>query len=288
MLSLVVMWGSAFMFNALALQSVSPSALVTVRLLIGALVLAAVSIHYRVDWRALDIRLMTWFLAMAIIGNALPFYLIAWGQQQVSSSLAGILMAVMPIATLLMAHFLLPGEPLTPRRIIGFLLGFAGIVILMDPASLREIGAGDHSGLLAQIAILGGALCYALGTIVARLRPESDDLLTSTMVLTFAALITLPFSLAGGHPLTGKLSTIALAAILFLGVVATGLATVVYFVLLRRAGATFVSLINYLIPVWALAAGVLFLHETVGWRAIIALTIILAGIAVSQARWRFW
>ena len=288
MLSLVVMWGSAFMFNSLALQSFSPAALVTTRLLIGAVVLAAVAIHFRVNWKAVNARLLGWFLAMAVVGNALPFYLIAWGQQYVSSSLAGILMAVMPIATLLMAHFLLEGEPLTRRRIAGFLLGFAGIVILMGPASLREMGGDDATTLLAQIAILAAALCYALGTIIARLRPESDDLLTSTLVLGFATLITLPFSLADGPPLTAPLNGVPLIATLFLGIVATGLATVVYFILLRRAGATFLALINYLIPVWALLAGVLFLHEAVTWPALIALAVILAGIGVSQARWRFW
>ena len=293
MLSLVVMWGSAFLFNSIALQSLSPSLLVTVRLIIGALVLALVALWKGLDWSSLNRRLLGWFLAMAVIGNTLPFYLIAWGQQYVSSSLAGILMAVMPIATLVMAHFLIHGESLTRRKGLGFLLGFLGIVILMGADALKELAASPRS-LVAQFAILGGALCYAAGSIIARLRPESDDLLTSTVVLAQAALITLPFSLpdmrqaATGASLAGELSVTAIGAILFLGIIATGLATVVYFILMRRAGPTFLSLINYLIPLWALLAGVIVLNETVTPQAIIALTVILAGIALSQARRRFW
>ncbi len=292
MLSLVAMWGSAFLFNSIALHSLSPSLLVTVRLIIGALVLAIVTLWKRSDWSSLNGRLLAWFLAMAVVGNALPFYLIAWGQQYVSSSLAGILMAVMPIATLVMAHFLIRGETLTRRKGFGFLLGFLGIVILMGTDALKELAASPRS-LIAQFAILGGALCYAAGSIIARLRPESDDLLTSTVVLAQAALITLPFSLpdmtlAFSLAPNATLSPAVIGAILFLGIIATGLATVVYFILLRRTGPTFLSLINYLIPLWALLAGVIVLHESVTPQALIALAVILAGIALSQAQRRFW
>lgn len=284
------MWGSSFLFNTIALQSIPPAILVSVRLVIGALVLILVSIWYKVDWRALNGSLALWFLVMAIVGNALPFYLIAWGQQTIDSSLAGILMAIMPLATLVMAHFLLPEERLTKRRAYGFLLGFVGIVVLMGPAAILEIGTSGKT-MIAQLAVLGGALCYALGTIIARLRPESGDLLTSTVVLIFASVITLPFSFMNGSDVPFRLAEVtkvSAAAALFLGLIATGLATVLYFKLLRSAGATFLAMINYLIPVWALLAGVLFLQESVSTRAVIALSIILLGIAISQVRRRFW
>ncbi|HBS27412.1 MAG TPA: EamA/RhaT family transporter [Gammaproteobacteria bacterium] len=292
LLALVAMWGSAFLFNTIALQSFPPAQLVTARLVIGAIVLIVAALWYKVNWKVLDLRLVLWFIVMAIVGNALPFYLIAWGQQTISSSLAGILMAVMPLATLLMAHFLLPEEKLTKRRAIGFSLGFIGIIVLMGPSAMLEIGSSGKT-LMAQFAVLGGALCYALGTIIARLRPESSDLLTSTMVLIFASLLTLPFSFinSGATENSFKFTDITPAAAgsaLFLGLIATGLATVLYFKLLRSAGATFLSMINYLIPVWALLAGVLLLHESVSSQALIALSIILLGIAVSQVRRRFW
>lgn len=286
-MALVAMWGSAFLFNTIALQSIPPALLVTLRLVIGAIVLIVASLWYQVDWREMDLHLLLWFLGMAVVGNALPFYLIAWGQQTISSSLAGILMAVMPLATLMMAHFLLPEEKMTKRRTIGFALGFIGIVVLMGPSAIMEISTSGKT-LLAQFAVLAGALCYAMGTIIARLRPESSDLLTSTMVLMLASMITLPFSMTGSIPAMESITPAAAISALLLGMIATGLATVVYFKLLRSAGATFLSMINYLIPVWALVAGVIFLQETVSIEAYLALGMILTGIGISQVRRRFW
>ena len=282
LLALVAMWGSAFVLNQIALGSFPPATLVAFRLAIGAFVLIIVMWFYRTPWR-IDLHLLGYFLAMAVIGNALPFFLIAWGQQYISSGLAGILMAVMPLATLFLAHFFIPSEPLNTQRVIGFLLGFAGIVVLMGPQSLLEIADGSKM-LLAQLAVLGGALCYALGTIIARMRPESGDLLTATMVLILASLVTLPASLFLEDPWIKPLSIAAASAVALLGLIATGLATVVYFILLRSAGATFLVQMNYLIPLWALAAGTIFLHEEVTPRTVLALFIILTGIAVSQSR----
>ncbi|RUM93687.1 MAG: EamA/RhaT family transporter [Thiothrix sp.] len=282
LLTLVVMWGSAFLLNQIALGSFPPTTLVAFRLIIGAIVLIIAMGWYAIPWHSSP-KLLAYFLAMAIIGNALPYFLIAWGQQYVSSGLAGILMAVMPLATLFLAHFFIPSEPLNTHRVIGFVFGFAGIVVLMGPQSLLEV---SHAGttLLAQLAILGGALCYALGTIIARLRPESDDLLTATMVLIFAGLVALPTSLVVESPWISPLSVAATASITLLGLVATGLATVVYFKLLRSAGATFLAQMNYLIPVWALAAGAVFLNEQVTPKTALGLVIILLGIAISQNR----
>ena len=282
LLTLVVMWGSAFLFNQIALGSFPPTTLVAFRLIIGAIVLIIAMWWYGIPWHSSP-KLLGYFLAMAIIGNAVPYFLIAWGQQYVSSGLAGILMAVMPLATLFLAHFFLPSEPLSTYRVVGFVFGFAGIVILMGPQSLLEISNAGTT-LLAQLAILGGALCYALGTIIARLRPESDDLLTATMVLILAGLVTLPTSLLVESPWTKPMSIAAASSLALLGLIASGLATVVYFKLLRSAGATFLTQMNYLIPVWALAAGALFLHEQVTLKTALALAVILLGIAISQSQ----
>jgi len=282
LLTLVVMWGSAFLLNQIALGSFPPTTLAAFRLIIGAIVLIIAMWWYDISWRS-NLKLLGYFLAMAVIGNALPYFLIAWGQQYVSSGLAGILMAVMPLATLFLAHFFIPSEPLNTHRVVGFAFGFTGIVILMGPQTLLEISNAGTT-LLAQLAILGGALCYALGTIIARLRPESDDLLTATMVLILAGLVTLPTSLLVESPWTKPLSVAAISAITLLGLIATGLATVVYFKLLRSAGATFLAQMNYLIPVWALAAGAVFLNEQVTPKTALALLIILFGIGISQSR----
>lgn len=280
---LVAIWGSAFMFTRIALDSFPPMTLAASRIAIGAITLSLVFPLLKITRSALTPRLLLFFLLMAIVGNSAPFYLIGWGQQFVSSGLAGILMAIMPLATLFLAHFFLPNEPLTKRRLFGFALGFAGIIVLMGPDALMEVQAAGIT-FYAQLAILAGALCYAVGTIIARLKPESDDVMTALAVLIVATIIMLPASLILETPWVKPVSLPTAVALLFLGIIATAIATVIYFRLLRRAGATFLSQINYLIPLWALGMGVIFLDETIAWNSILALILILGGIAVSQVQ----
>ena len=281
--ALVAIWGSAFMFTRIALASFPPATLVALRIVMGALTLLLVLPFLKSSRHEISFQLLLFFLIMAIVGNSMPFYLISWGQQYVSSGLAGVLMAIMPLATLFLAHFFLPNEPLSGRRLAGFVLGFMGIIVLLGPSALLEIKTTGIT-LIAQLAILGGALCYAAGTIIARLKPESDDILTSAAVLSVASILMLPTSLLYESPWIRTVTPAAAFAMLFLGVIATALATVIYFRLLRQAGATFLSQINYLIPLWALGMGVVFLNESIAWNSVLALIMILSGIALSQVR----
>ncbi len=140
------------------------------------------------------------FAALAILGNCLPFYLIAWGQQFIDSALAGILIAIMPLATLVLAHFFIAGERMTaPRARSGFATGFAGIVVLMGPAALAGLG-GSPVKALAQAAVLAGALCYAGNSVLARRTIATDFLVASTAVLIVAAALMVPVALVDRFP----------------------------------------------------------------------------------------
>ena len=184
LLALVAMWGSAFMFMKIGVATVAPATLVAGRLVLAAAVLYAVM---RARGLALPPPGRRWlpFAALAILGNSLPFYLIAWGQQFIDSALAGILISIMPLATLVLAHFFVAGERMTPPRVAGFATGFAGIVVLMGPAALAGLG-GSAGTALAQAAVLGGALCYAGNSVLARRTITTDFLVTSTAVLIVA------------------------------------------------------------------------------------------------------
>lgn len=276
--ALVVMWGSSFLLTKIAVSHLPPPLVVSGRLTIAAVVLLGLVIAARRALPGLG-RVWLYFLIMALLGNGLPFLLISWGQQRIASGLAGILMAVMPLATLLLAHYFVAGERLTRSKTAGFGLGFLGIVVLMGPEALTQL-QGSGEALLAELAVLGGALCYALNTIVARRRPPCDAWVTAAVVLTLAALLTAPLSvpmLPSPLPTTG-----ALVAVLALGLVCTAAATVVYFQLIQLAGPTFLSLINYLIPLWAVVLGIVFLGERLEWNALAALLLILGGIGLSQ------
>jgi len=226
-------------------------------------------------------RLWLFFVLIALVGNLLPFSLITWGQRSIDSGLAGILMAVMPLATLALGHLFVPGERLTPYRVGGFLLGFAGVVVLIGPEALLAIG-GDHGPLLPMLAVLCGALCYGVSAILARLRPTSDAVSTAAAVTALAALMSLPAGIgAGGVPVMA-LSGPVVGALLFLGVLSTAVALIVYFRLIQTAGPSFTSQLNYLIPLWAVGIGVLFLGEQPSFAHLAALGMILGGILLSR------
>ncbi|NHA13430.1 DMT family transporter [Thioalkalivibrio sp. XN279] len=288
LLALVALWGSSFMLVRVSLDAFTPVAVTAGRLLIGAGVLLLVLLATR---RRLPLGARTWvfFTVMAVVGNALPFFLIAWGQASIPSGLTGILMAVMPLVVLVLAHFFVAGEHLNARRLAGFVLGFVGVVVLTGPEAVAAL-VGREASLLSQLAVLGAAVCYGVAAIVARRGPVLNPVVTAAAVLSIAGILVglgLLAGIAGSgaagalHAQVGLAPGLALAA---LGALSTGLATVVYFSLVARAGPTFLSLINYLIPVWAVVLGALVLHERLPPRAFAALGLILAGVVI--ARWQ--
>ena len=280
LLALAAMWGSAFMFIKLGVATVAPATLVAARLAIGAAMLYAVM---RARGLALPPPGRRWlpFAALALIGNCAPFYLITWGQQFIDSALAGILMAVMPLATLVLAHFFVAGERMTANRALGFTMGFAGIVALMGPAALAGLG-GSLLKVTAQATVLAGALCYAANTIIARRAIAADFLVASTAVLIVASALMVPVALIADRPWALAPSVSSIAAIVWLGIGPTALATILYFQLIAAAGPTFMALVNYLSPVVALSAGVVLLGEQPGTTAVAGLALILLGIALSR------
>jgi len=284
LLALVAMWGSSFLFTKIAVAAIAPLDLVAGRFVLASLVLGALLVATR-RGPPRGARLWLFIAAMALVGNCVPFWLISWGQQRIDSGLAGILMAVMPLATVMLAHVFVAGERLNRFKAAGFLIGFLGIVVLVGPAVLLEL-SGSGTTLVSELAVLGGALCYAVNTIIARRRPESEALAVSAGVALTACLVMAPAAAATGLPDPAQLPLSAVIAVIVLGVVSTATATVVYFKLITLAGPSFLSLINYLIPAWAVLMGALFLGERPAWTALAGLALILSGIALAETRGR--
>jgi drug/metabolite transporter (DMT)-like permease len=190
-------------------------------------------------------------------------------------------MGLMPLTTMVLAHFFVRGERLNAIKAAGFLLGFGGLVVLVGPTALLQL-RGEGSELWHQLAVLGGAVCYAINAILARHRPAADPLVAAAGVTLMGSLVMLPI---GGPAAPAELAVVPagpLIAMLALAVIATGIATVVFLKLVTIAGPSFTSFINYLIPVWALLMGVVFLGERPGLQAILALALILSGIGLSE------
>ena len=277
--ALTAMYGSAFMLTKLAVAELLPVTVTAGRIAIAAVLLLSLALIRKESFGFLR-TLWPLIIALAIFGNCLPFYLISWGQQTVDSGIAGILMAVMPLATIVMAHFFVPGERLNTLQVLGFLTGFAGILVLLGPAAVTELDHETHT-FLPMLSVLGGALCYALNTILAKRLPRESLLAISAAVIAVSALIMLPaWWVAGGEASIQLVSTEFLAVVL-LGLFPTALATLIYFAVIARAGPSFLSQINYLIPVWALLMGIALMNESFSFHVFLALAVILAGMAIA-------
>jgi len=282
LLTLVAMWGSSFSFIEIAIVSMTPLTLVAFRIVLSAVLLFGALWMSGLETPR-DARTWGYFFVLSLIGYCLPFFLITWGQQSIDSGLAGILVGFMPLATLLLAHRYVEGEHVTAAKVVGFVLGFAGLAILLGPEALGQ-WRGTGTELLGQLACLGGALCYAGNSVVTKRMPPTHALVAAAWTTTIAAVIILAVAFAVESPLEATPEPGAIAVAVWLGIGPTAIATLVYFRLIARAGPTFMSIVNYLSPVVAVTAGTLILGEALRPAAVAALALILGGIAIAT-RW---
>lgn len=282
--TIVILWGSAFGITELAIEAFTPSVLVTGRMILAAALLWLVAV-LRGERLPMTARFWAFSLAMAIAGNCLPFWLISAAQQEIDSGLAGILMSVMPLTTLLLAHVFVPGETLSGGKLAGFCLGFVGIVVLIGPEALLEL-RGEGTVIWWELATLFAAFCYAANAIIARHRPPADPIVAAAGTMIVGALIMIPIGVWDLPAQTMNASASGLIAGLALAVLASAVAPVVFLRLIALAGPSFVAFINYLIPLWAVLIGILLLSEEPRWTALIALALILSGLALSEVAGR--
>jgi drug/metabolite transporter (DMT)-like permease len=277
---LSIAWGFAFYLIAVALDSFAPLTVVNIRLAIGALTLYII-----MRWQGYSLpRPGHWwarFSVLAITGNLIPFTLISWAETRISSAQAGLLMALMPISTMVLVHFFVQEDALTPRRVTGILLGFLGVLVLIGGDALSGIGG---AALLGQLAVLVATMAYAANAVYTRSIPAINTLVVATGSLIIGSVLLLPFTLYFEQPSLSAASAGSQLATLALGVISTGLATWVYFRVVTDCGPTFLSIINYIIPAIAFGAGVLFLGEAAAPSQFLGLVFILLGIALTQNR----
>ena len=279
LLSLGAIWGSSYMFIRVAVAEVPALTLVAARLLLAAAILW---IALRASGRPIprDRRLWVAYAVMGVLSGALPYTLISWGEQYIHSSLAALLQATMPIFTVILAIFLADDEHLTWTTAFGVVIGFAGVVVLMLP----DLRNGLHADLLGQFAIVGASVSYAAAAIFARNRLRGEPPLSSTMgQMTMGALFTVPLSLIIDRPFPLSPSAPAVLSWLGLTILGTVLAYIIYYALIDRTSATFVSTVTYIIPIVGLALGALVLDEPVTANLLISAVLIIAGVLLVRA-----
>jgi drug/metabolite transporter (DMT)-like permease len=272
---LTSVWGASFLFIKVADRDLAPIDVALGRVALGSAVLvAALGLgrgrlpRGRVAWRHLAI--------VALIGNATPFTLFAYGETRISSVLAGLWNATTPLLVLLVATFMLPEERPSGRRVVGLIAGFAGVVMVLGP--WRGLGGSE---LVGQLMCLGAATCYGIAFPYTRRflagRPESGTALSAGQLLCATGQLAVVTAFVGGAP-TG-LSAAAAGSLLALGALGTGLAYILNYAVVRAAGATTAATVTYLVPVVSTALGVIVLGETVTWNEPLGAAIALAAVA---------
>lgn len=277
--TLVITWGTAFSLVTVAVRYMPPIWLVALRTFIGALFLVAYAYlrgHRLPPLR--DVR-WRWYGGLCLTGMVFPFFLTASGQKTVDSGISAIITSMMPLITIILAHFF-ASERLTPRKTVGFFVGFLGIVVLFLP---DDFNLGLVADWRAQTLILGAATCYAITTVAIKHAPETPPSLGSAMMVICAALISITVAGFSGLP-TEPIAWKGWAAIIGLGIGSTGFATILYLFVVAQSGPSTLAKINYFPPLAAVASGVLFLGEPFTWRIVVAFITILIGLIIARPK----
>jgi len=270
-------WSSSFMWIKIAVQEVSPITLVAYRVLFGLLFGLAVITIQRVRIPR-DLSVWRPLLLVGITNLAIPFFLISWGQQFIDSSVAAILDATVPLFTIVFSHLVLSDDKITLPKVLGLLVGFAGVVILMS----NNIGASTSS-LLGQAAVILASVFYAGSAIYIRKTTQeipailrsAGPLVSATAVMWLAAFLT-------ERPVQVPQLAGTWAALLFLGFIGSGFAFVLAFYLIHEIGPTRSTMVTFLFPLGGVIFGVVFLNEQLTWQLAAGAILIVSSLVIAN------
>ena len=277
--ALGVAWGSSYLFIKIGVDTLTPFTLVAARTGIGSLVLAAVMLLAR---QSLPRSPGVWghMLVVALLGIAIPFSLITWGERSIDSALAAILNGTVPLFAMVFAALLLADEPFTVNRLGGLLVGFVGVIVITSPSFSNGI-AGSVPG---ELALMGASVSYGAAGPYARRFVRGLAPLPSAFLevgLAFVVILVLAFALE--RPLATHVEPSTILSVGWLGLVGSGLAFLAFFFLLGHWGAGRTSLVAYVLPVVAVVLGAVFGHEAITPVVLVGMGLIIGGVAVANA-----
>ena len=278
---LVIIWGSAFAGLKIAVGGIHPFWVSAIRLWVATLTLWVISAMRGEQLPTFSLaKGSSWpaYAMLGLVGFALPFFMFSTAAKSLPSAINAICNGGSPVFTVVMAHFLLQDEKLTPRRAVGVVLGFAGLLTLVWPRLTS--GAALETGALGLA--IGAAVFYAASNIMARKAPHVSSLTGGLMMcITGAVFATVGALVLEGPPAMPPLTPLMVTVVL--GIFSSGIGTVGWVWLLQRRGAVFTSMTVYLLPLWAMVLGIGLMGERPGWSAFAALALILSGVALTTA-----
>lgn len=275
-ITLGAIWSSSFLWIKIGVQEIGPMSLTAFRMLFGAVTAVAIGVYQKVEWPR---DLKTW-LIFAVLGPAslaVPIFFISWGEQTIDSAVASILNATTPLFTIFIAHVVLQDDKMTVQKVLGLLIGFAGTVVLLS----EDLFASAHSSILGQGAVIVASIFYAGSAVFARKLTQhvqgtvrgAMPLITSAIIMWMVGpLVEKPFEIPS-LPMTW-------IAILWLGILGSGLAVLMLWYLIHEVGPTRATLVTYLFPVGGVILGVLFLNEHLSWQLLAGTVLIILSLAV--------
>jgi len=278
---LSAIWGGAFTLNKLALDLYTPEVIVAGRLITGSifLILLVYLIYKRFS---ISFSELNYYLFMSLVGIVIPFIAIINGQRNIDSAMAGILMATMPISTIILSHFFLEDEKMNQKKFIGFLISFFGVFILIYRDDLFQNNSISLT-LESQLLVILGSTLYSFAAIYGKKYKITNPINASTGTILFATFFMTIYLLFIDETKPDISMLLLDINILLLGILCTAIATVIYFQILQTSGASFLSIMNFLIPLWAILFGILILSDNFSWNYIFGLFVILFGIKLANS-----
>ena len=269
---LSLIWASAFFNIKIATYSYGPITIAFLRIFFGMIPVLLLCFYKKIkievfskDWK--------WFAAIGVINLVIPFFLIAYGVQKVQSNLAAILMSTTPISATILAHMFIDKEKINLVKILGIILGFLGIVYLFSENLLI-----NDENLFSALMILVGSTFYVIGGILTlKISHKKNENVTAS-ILIWGTIFVCPISLIIEQPWNLNPSFESTLSLIYLGVFPTGIAWLLRFMILKRNGLVFQSQVAYLIPIFGVILGYLFLNELVTSKILISLFVVILGI----------
>ncbi len=269
---LSLIWASAFFNIKIATFSFGPVTIAFFRIFLGAIPVVLLCLAKRIKIEAFS-KDWLWFASIGFINLVIPFFLIAYGVQKVQSNLAAILMATTPLSATILAHFFTENEKFSWFKSVGILIGFSGIVFLFSDKVLI-----NTENIFYALAILLGSTCYVIGGILTlKISKKKNENVTAS-ILIWGSIIVFPISMFFEQPWSLSPSIDSMIALLYLGVFPTGVAWLLRFHILKNNGVIFQSQVAFLIPIFGVILGYIFLNELITSKVIVSLLLVILGI----------
>ena len=273
---LALIWASAFFNIKIATYSFGPVTIAFLRVFFGAIPVLLLCYYKNIKIEAFS-KDWHWFAMIGFINLVAPFFLIAYGVKSVQSNLAAILMSTTPLSSTVLAHFFLKGEKFNLLKTIGLLIGFSGIVFLFSDNFLI-----NENNFVAALLILLGSTCYVIGGVITLKISNKENENVTGSILIWSTIILLPFTLIFEKPWMLNPSTDSIISVIYLGIFPTGIAWLLRFRILKTNGLIFHSQVSYIIPIFGIILGYIFLNEIITSKIIVALIAVFIGIYLAR------